>query len=172
MIAGLVRSHGSVPGWSLVVPAFWLLLEGWGFVRLRRLPSQVAAADERHRRYLEQLGYPIPVEDGDLEPTKPPFRRPPWIAAGLVVATFALMFLLACLPVLDHRASPWRLVVYGVVCVAAVVLTATAAVLCARWLPREQRWRGRIEVGLLLVIAAALAVAWTVGLVRVLFFGA
>lgn len=168
-LRGLFGGGATTPSISVVLTVAWLAVETRTVLRLRAAPGRLAAARGRHRDYLDQLGFAF-----EEEPPAPPrqIRWSLYVAVGLLVATIGLAALLASLPVLDHRSSPWRLVAYGVVCSASILLSATALALALRGWKREHGFRGRLEIFLLALLATGGLAGWTIGFVRVMFFGA
>jgi hypothetical protein len=66
---------------AVVIPLFWICIELWGLVQMRRAPARLAHADAIHRRYLEGLGKPLPDVEAE-EAAAPPAareRRARWI---------------------------------------------------------------------------------------------
>jgi hypothetical protein len=174
----VIQAHGALPLTALAFSGLWMVFEVSSFLRWRRLPRNLAHAEDLHRSYLGGLGYAIPDAAAEEAPTTsaPAKREIRWslyLAVALVCATIVFAWLLSTLAVMSpHSHSPWRLIVGTTVCLLALALCVAAAVLTARAWKRQKGVRAHLEVALLLVIDIAFTVGWTIGLIDVLFLGA
>jgi hypothetical protein len=167
----------AVPSASAAFVSFWLFTEVYGVVagftgRGRRL-ERLQLGERRNRELLQAVGHPDADYDVPVEREARPARdRNALLALGLSASTVICIVVLALLPVMDDRGSTLRLVVFATVALVAIALSLLAIRFARRAWNNAPRGWSKVFPGFAFAVAAATLVAWIVGTINVLFFGA